>query len=69
MKKLEKIIELPCEESEKDTIMANIREALADNQDYIDGNIVVESNVPEAVHVVIFEGCKNVNELTMMLTM
>ena len=68
-RKINKIIEIPCENSSKPMIESCIREYLVDNKDYIDGNIVIKSDRNEAVDVVIFEGCENIAELTRILTM
>ena len=67
-KKLNKIIELPCEEDSKEDIVSNLMVYLVDNDDYIAGNILVRSDRFEAVDVVIYEGCSNVKELTEILT-
>ena len=68
MKKLNKIIEIPCEEDSKEAIASMIRAHLVDNDDYVNGNILVESDRFEAVDVIIYEGCSNVEELTRILT-
>ena len=67
MKKLNKIIEIPCEEESKEAIASLIRERLVDNDDYINSNIVVKADRFEAVDVIVYEGCSNVKELTRML--
>lgn len=69
-KKVNKIIEIPCEEDEsaKEYIISRIRDYLVDNQDYMNGNILIKSDRFEAVDVVIFEGCGDVTELTKILT-
>ena len=67
-KKLNKIIELPCEEDSKEDIVSNLMAYLVGNDDYIAGNILVRSDRFEAVDVVIYEGCSNVKELTEILT-
>jgi len=66
-KKLNKIIEIPCEEDSKEAIAAMVREQLVDNTDYIKGNIFVSADRFEAVDVIIYEGCSNVEELTKIL--
>ena len=67
-KKLNKIIELPCEEDSKEDIVSNLMAYLVGNDDYIAGNILVRSDRFEAVDVVIYEGCSNIKELTEILT-
>jgi hypothetical protein len=67
-KKLNKIIEIPCEENQKDVIASRVTDYLVNNEDYLNGNIVVKTDRFETVDVVIFEGCSNVEELTMVLT-
>lgn len=68
MQKLNKIIEIPCEESEKHEIESRIRAYLVDKQDYIDGKIQIESDRFEAVDIIIFEGCKDNYTLTKILS-
>jgi hypothetical protein len=68
MKKLNKIIEIPCEENSKEAITSRIQEYLVDNDDYVNGNILVRSDRFEVVDVIIYEGCSNVDELTRLLT-
>lgn len=65
MKKLNKIIEIPCEEYSKEAIASMVRAYLVDNNDYVNGNILVKSDRLEAVDVIIYEGCSNVEELTL----
>ena len=65
MKKLNKIIEIPCEEDSKEAIASMVRAYLVDNNDYANGNILVKSDRFEAVDVIIYEGCANVEELTL----
>ena len=67
-KKLNKIIELPCDEDSKQHIVPRLLDDLVDNDDYIAGNILVRSDRFEAVDVIIYEGCSNVKELTEILT-
>ena len=67
-KKLNKIIEIPCEEDSKEDIASSIREYLADNDDYTNGDIIVKTNRLEAVDVIIYEGCSDVEGLTKILT-
>ena len=67
-KKLNKIIEIPCEEDVKEEIASRVREYLIDNDDYINGNILVQSNRFEAVDVIFYEGCSNISELSRILT-
>lgn len=69
MKKLNKIIEIPCEEDVKEDIATMVRNHLKDSDDYMSGNIEVKADRFEAVDVVIYEGCSNVAELTKILTM
>ena len=57
--KMDRIIEVPCEESEKEMIAARIREYLIDKQDYIDGRVQVNTDRLETVDVIIFEGCSS----------
>ena len=68
-KKLNKIIELPCEESSKVELRYNIEKYLVTNQDYIDGYIVIDSSRFEAVDVIIFEGCKDIPTITKLFSM
>jgi hypothetical protein len=69
-KKLIKIIEIPCEEDVKRDIASSIRDYLIENrnQDYVDGNVVIEHNRFEAVDVIIYEGCTDIPELIKILT-
>lgn len=67
-KTLNKIIEIPCEEGVKEQIASNIKEFLVDNDDYKNGYILVDCSRPEAVDVIIYVGCSNVDELTRILT-
>ena len=67
-KKLNKIIEIPCEEDSKEVIASMVRAHLVDNDDYTAGNILVQTDRLEAVDVIIYEGCSNVEELTRILT-
>lgn len=68
-KKLNKIIEITCEEDQKETIATMVRNHLENNDDYKNGNIEVHTDRLETVDVVIFEGCSNVAEFTKILTM
>ena len=70
-KKLNKIIEITCEEDKhaKAAIVSNIKNYLANNDDYNNGNISINADRFERVDVVIYEGCSNVDELTRVLTM
>ena len=65
--KLNKIIEIHCEEDSKEAIESRVRAYLVDNDDYIAGNILVQADRFEAVDVVIYEGCSNIEELTRIL--
>ena len=67
-KKLNKIIEIICEEDLKEAIASRMREYLVNNDDYISGNILVRTDRFESVEVVIYEGCSNAEELTRILT-
>lgn len=67
-KKINKIIEIICEEDSKEAIASRMREYLVNNDDYISGNILIRTDRFEAVYVVIYEGCSNVEELTRILT-
>ena len=67
-KKLNRIIEIPCEEESKEEIAEWYRLYLADNDDYINGNILVESGRFKAVDIVIYEGCSNIEKLIRILT-
>ena len=67
-KKLNKIIEIHCEEDSKEAIVSAIRSYLIDNDDYINGNIAVKDDRFEVVDVIIYDGCSNVEELTRILT-
>lgn len=67
-KKFHKIIELPCEESEKKNISSRIRDYLAENEDYKNGNILVNDDRFETIDIVIFEGCSNIEELVKVIS-
>lgn len=61
-RQFKKIIEIPCEDSSKMDIAERIREYLSDNEDYINGNILIASDRPEAVDVIVYEDSMNVTE-------
>lgn len=67
--KLNKIIEIPCEESSKEEIVSRIHNYLVDNKDYVSGRILIKSDRFEAVDVIIYEGCSDIDKLTKILTM
>ena len=69
-KKLDRIVELPCEEDQKEYIASMIRKYLVDNNndDYINGNIVINTDRFESVDVVFYEGCSNLEKLIRILT-
>lgn len=67
-KKLNRIIELHCEDDSKVCIMNNINEQLVNNVDYKNGNILVNADRPDFVDVIIFEGCSDISELIKLLT-
>lgn len=67
-KKVCKIVEIPCEESSKPEIEALLRDYLVNNQDYINGNIEIESGRFEAVDVIIYDGCNDMFDLVKALS-
>ena len=62
-KKINRIIEIPCEESEKMEIKARIHECLVNDEDYKNGNIVLRTERFETVDVVVYDGCSNVSDI------
>ena len=71
-KKLERIVEITCEEDVKEEIVLAIQSFLEGDSkwshDYKDGNILIKSDRFETVDVVIFEGVKDIRELITILT-
>ena len=66
MVKVKEITELECGEFEKGMIASAIKDYLAENPDYINGNIEVRADQFERVHIIFYEGCAeipNLNEL------
>ena len=55
-------IKVHCEDCEKETITSRIKDYLADNEDWIEGNILVSTGF-EYVRVTFIYGCENVDEL------
>jgi hypothetical protein len=68
IKKLNRIVEIPCEESDKMEIKARIHNYLVDNEDYKNGNIVLRAERFEAVDVIFYEGCSNISEIIKVLS-